>query len=112
MGINIVPKLNQTAVKYATTRNMYGDDVFGATVTYDCLFRNISVLNRGSGYKEEVNFDGLLWLGPDAAVAKADIFSIEGKIYRVEEVIDAKDRLRTNTRKFWKCGLNLTRQVS
>jgi len=112
MSINLVPKLTQQATKYATTRNQYGDDVFGATTTMACLYRDISDLSRGNSNREEVNIDGLLWFGPSVVINKADIFSVNSQFYRVERVIVARDRLRTNTIKFYKCEVSKTRQVS
>ena len=112
MSINLVPKLTQTATKVVTTRNQYGDLVYGSTSSIDCLYRDISDLTRGNANREEVEIDGLFWTGPTNALNKGDIYAIDGVYYRVERVIIARDRLRTNTIKFYKAEVTKQRQVS
>lgn len=106
-------KLTQTASKIATTRNEYGDDVWGAAeADIPCLYRDISTLSRRNSNREEVEIDGLLWFDADRTVNKADIYLIGTEYFRVEKVIIARDRLRSNTIQFIKCEVTKQRQVS
>ena len=111
--INITPKLTQTAYKVSTTRNQYGDSVWGATGSaIPCLYRDISTLGQSSGNREEVTIDGLLWLDNDQTVNKADIYLIDGEYYRIERIVEARDRLSTNSVAFYKCEVTKQRQIS
>jgi hypothetical protein len=111
--INITPKLTQTCYKVSTTRNQYGDSVWGATGSaIPCMYRDISTLGQSSGNREEVTLDGLFWLDNDQTVNKADIYKIGTEYIRIERVIQARDRLRGNTLAFIKCEVTKQRQIS
>jgi hypothetical protein len=111
--INITPKLTQTAYKVSTSRNQYGDSVWGATGSaIPCLYRDISTLGQSSGNREEVTLDGLFWLDNDQTVNKADIYKIGTEYIRIERVVEARDRLRGNAVAFIKCEVTKQRQIS
>ena len=111
--IDITPKLTQTAYKVTTTRNQYGDSVWGSlSSAIPCMYRDISTLGQSSGNREEVTLDGLFWLDSDQAVNKADIYKIGTEYIRIERVIPARDRLRSNTVHWHKCEVTKQRQIS
>lgn len=112
MGIDLTGKLVQTATKIATSRNEYGDIIYGATSSSPCLYRDISTLNRGVGNREQVSIDGLLWFGATETVAKGDMYQLDGVYYRIERVINADRRVIDNSRQFIKCEVSKQRQIS
>lgn len=112
MGISLDDKLVETATKYDVTRNEYGDVVYGATSSVDCLYRDISLLQL-SGNRENINIDGLLWFKADEAVSKGDVYyhSSEGYL-RIEKITKAKRLVADNTTQFIKCEVTKQRQLS
>lgn len=111
-GIGLTDKLVETATKVVTTHNEDGDIVYGNTSTSDCLYRDISNLDRG-GNMETVSIDGYLWFDADETVARGDIYyhSSEGYL-RIERVTRAKRLVADNALKFIKCEVTKQRQVS
>lgn len=110
--MSLVNKLVETATKIVTSRNEYGDTVYGAHSSSPCLYRDISSLNRGAN-REDVNLDGILWLGPTETVARGDIYLHPDEGYlRVEKVIRAKRLVTSNALMFIKCEVSKQRQVS
>lgn len=107
----LTAKLTSTATKIATTRNEYGDVVYGATSSVPCLYRDISSLSHTAN-RDQVQIDGLLWFDADASVAKGDIFLVGTDYLKIERVIKAKDLLRSNVVRFMKCEVTKQRQVS
>lgn len=112
MPINLDSLLIESATKYDVTRNEYGDVVYGATSSVDCLYRDISLLQQ-SGNRENINIDGLLWFKADEAVEKGDIYyhSNEGYL-RIEKITKAKRLVADNTLQFIKCEVIKQRQIS
>lgn len=102
----------ESATKVATSRNEFGDVVYGATTTTSCLYRDISTLGRSQN-RETVEIDGLLWLPANENVNRGDIYyhSSEGYL-RIERVTKAKDLLRDNQIRFIKCEVTRQRQIS
>lgn len=112
MGIDLDDKLVETATKYVTTKNEYGDLQYGATSSSPCLYRDISSIRQGAN-REEVSIDGLLWFGASENVAKDDIYyhPSEGFL-RIRRVIRAKTLVTEDTLQFIKCEVTKERQVS
>ena len=112
MGIDLDDKLVETATKYTVTRNEYGDTVYGATSTSNCLYRDISSLTRRPN-AESVNIDGFLWFGATETVERGDIYyhSSEGYL-RIERVTKAKTLVTSDELKFIKCEVTKQRQLS
>jgi len=112
--IDITPKLTQTCYKVNASRNQYGDSTWSSvgTTAIPCLYRDISTLGQSSANREEVTLDGLFWLDSDQTVNKADIYKIGTEYIRIERVIPARDRLRSNTVAFYKCEVTKQRQIS
>lgn len=112
MPIDLDAKLVETATKYVTTRNEYGDTVYGPTSSSACLYRDISQLGQTTN-REEVTLDGILWFGASENVAKGDIYhhSSEGFL-RIQRVIKAKRLVADNALKFIKCEVTKQRQLS
>lgn len=112
MGIELTPKLVETATKVAVSQNEYGDVVYGATSPSACLYRDISTLNRGAN-KETVNIDGYLWFEADESVQRGDIYNHPDEGYlRIERVTRAKRLLLDNAVAFIKCEVTKQRQIS
>lgn len=112
MGIGLTPKLVEVATKVTTTRNEYGDVEYGGTQTRPCLYRDISMLQRGAGNKEQIQIDGLLWFDSDENIVKGDIYAVNGEYLRIEKIIRAKRLVADNALKFIKCEVTKQRQVS
>lgn len=108
--IGVSGKLNQTCNKVAVTINSYGDSVLGASEERNCLYRDISTLNRTSGNREEIEIDGLFWFDT-FDWAKGDIILFDSEYYRVEKVIKARRRVADNALKFIKCEVTRYRQA-
>lgn len=107
--------LVETAQRVTSTRNKFGDIVYGASASVDCLYRDISTLSRGNANREEVDIDGLLWFK-----ASEEQYAQRGAIYyhpdegylRIERVIVAKRLLRGAGKVFIKCEVTKQRQIS
>lgn len=107
--------LVETAQRVTTTRNAFGDLVFGATTSVACLYRDITTLSRGNANREEVDVDGLLWFS-----TTEEAYAIRGAVYyhpdegylRIERVIVAKRLLRGGGKVFIKCEVTKQRQIS
>lgn len=105
-------RLKDSCTQYTTNRNRYGDLVLTAGKTIACLYRDISQLNRGVNYREEMNIRGLFWFAPDATIAQGDVVKHDGLLYRIEDITTAKDLLRRNEVQFLKCAVSLYRAIS
>jgi hypothetical protein len=105
------PKLTQIAYKVTSTRNKYGDVVYGTSTSLDCLFREFTSIDLVNGL-EQIKTDAIVWLAPSASVLEGDVLQIDGGYYRIEKIIQAKDRLRNNEVKFLKCEVNEQRRIS
>lgn len=112
MGIDLDSKLVETATKITTTRNEYGDKVFGSTTSRSCLYRDITLLERQQN-RELVNVDGILWFKADETIELGDIYnhSTEGYLV-IERIIKAKRLVADNAVKFIKTYVSRTRQIS
>ena len=109
----LTAKLTQTAYRISTTRNVYGDDTWGATsAAIPCLYRDISILSRGNVNRDEVDIDGQLWFDSDQTIEKGETYLIGTEYFRIEKVIIARDRLRDNEIRFIKCEVTRQRQIS
>lgn len=98
------PPMYNTAVKYAHTRNAYGDYTLSTTTTLPCHFRYITeqVTTTSS---EAVQSDAMAWFEPDSGVVKGDILLIENEHFRAERIIHAR-KLRDNNVQFIKVYLS------
>lgn len=112
MGIDLDDKLVEAATKVVVTRNESGDTIYGSTSSTNCLYRDISSLNRTS-VGENVIIEGLLWFSASENVARGDIYyhSSEGYL-RIHKVIKAKRLVLDNTQQFIKCEVSKQRQLS
>lgn len=112
MGIDLDDKLVETATKYAVQQNEFGDINYGATTSYDCLYRDISTLDHIAN-RDSVNIDGFLWFDSTTPVVRGDIFyhSSEGYL-KIERVTRAKRLVADNTTQFIKCEVSKQRQLS
>lgn len=112
MPIDLDAKLVETASKVTTTRNEYGDTVYGTTSDSACLYRDISSLGQAAN-REEVMIDGFLWFGATEDVNKGDIYyhSDEGYL-RIQKVTRAKRLVADNSVQFIKCEVTKQRQIS
>ena len=110
--IDLDARLVETASKYVTTLNEYGDTQYGATTTSACLYRDITSLSE-AGNREMIGIDGIIWFGASETVAKGDVYyhSDEGYL-KIERIIKAKRLVVDNTHQFVKCYVSKQRQVS
>lgn len=112
MGIDLDSKLVETATKVTTTRNEYGDVVYGATTSRSCLYRNISMLERQQN-RELVNIDGILWFKADESIELGDVYYHPDEGYlRIEQIVKAKRLVADNALKFIKTLVSKQRQIS
>lgn len=113
MSINIDNHLKQSATKYVTTRNVFGDDVIGAATATKCLYQDISTLSASQANKYDVSTSGILWFGAAENVKKGDIYKLDdGNYYKVQSITYARTRVTDNGIKFIKCAVSKTMQVS
>lgn len=112
MGIDLTPKLVETATKVTTTRNEYGDISYGSTEARACLYRDATILNQNSN-REEVTIDGILWFDVDEDVSRGDIYYHPDEGYlRIERITRAKRLVLDNSLQFIKCQVSKQRQIS
>lgn len=105
-------KLVETATKIVVKVNEYGDDVWGATSSRPCLYRDISTLQQNAN-RQEVTIDGLIWFKAEESVERGDIYLHADEGYlRIERVIPAKRLLADNSLQFHKCEVIKVRQIS
>lgn len=113
MSIDIDRHLKQTATKYVTTRNVFGDVVKGAASQSKCLYQNISTLGNSQSNKYDTNISGLLWFGAAENVKRGDIYLLDtGDYVQIQQILKAQTRVTDNNIKFIKCTVSLTMQVS
>jgi hypothetical protein len=111
MGI-LDAKLVETARKVTTTRNGFGDVIYGTEADRPCLYRDISMLSHAAN-RENVRLDGIIWFGPTEEVALGDVYYHPSEGYlRVETITVAKRLLHDNSTQFIKCGVTKQRQIS
>jgi hypothetical protein len=99
MGI-ISHILNQGATTLVTIRNKYGDQDYSSGISESCRFREITALDKANG-RESIKADALLWLEPTSTVVEGSIVRVEGRFFRVNEIIKA--RKFNGTVQFLKC---------
>lgn len=98
--------LVQTCYLVTTSRDEYGDYINGATTALSCRFREINTIRRVSN--QELNdSDAMLWLAPDAAVAKGNIILFESVYYQIERITKSR-KLGSASVEFIKCDLKIT----
>lgn len=113
MSIDIDRHLTQTATKYVTTRNVFGDIVLGNQTPTKCLYRDISTLSASQANRYDVNISGLLWFGAAESVKRGDVYKLDdGNYYQIQQVLLARTRVTDNAVKFIKCTVSKTMQVS
>lgn len=106
-------RLIDTCTQYTTTRNRYGDLELTAGRSLACLYRDISMLNRGVNFREEITAtQGIFWFAPDSGIKQGDVVKYGGLLYRMETVTNAKDLLRRNQVQFIKCDASIYRAIS
>jgi hypothetical protein len=91
---------------------MHGDEVLTSVGTILCLYRNISTLNRNVNYREEVNIQGIFWFDSSTPVGEGDIIGYNSQLYRLEQVVTAKELLTSDAVHFYKCSASLYRAIS
>lgn len=113
MSIGIDNHLKQTATKYVTTRNVFGDIVMGNQSSTKCLYRDISTLSASQQNKYDVNISGILWFGASENVKRGDVYKLDtGDYVQIQQVLLARTRVTDNAVKFIKCTVSKTMQVS
>lgn len=105
-------RLRESYTQYTVGRNAYGDEELAKVGSGICLFRNISQLNRGVNFREEVQIHGIFWFAPTDPHYKGDVIGYQGQLYRLEQIIIGAQRLTTDTVHFYKCTASLLRQIS
>lgn len=103
--------LVDTITKITTTRNKWGDTVFGSESDINCRFREITDFNRSSNNREEVDADAMIWFAGNHSVALGDIYEYDGQRYRVDKITKARRGKQTNV-EFIKCEVIKHRQIS
>lgn len=104
-------RLTEQAIQYKASRNRYGDVILARQGYIKCLFRNVSQLNHIQN-SEEVQIAGHFWFDKATTLTKGDVVGIYNQLYRIEQVIVARDRLRLNTIQFIKATVSLYRAIS
>lgn len=105
-------RLKESCTQYTVTRNRYGDIKLTLVGSILCLYRNIEQLNRGVNYREEANIQGIFWFDSSATVKEGDIVGYNGQLFRVENLVTAKELLTSNSVHFLKCQVSLYRAIS
>ena len=105
-------RLKESCTQYTVTRNRYGDIKLTSVGSLLCLYRNIEQLNRGVNFREDVQIQGIFWFDPSATVNEGDVIGYSGQLFRIENIVKAKDLLLSDTVQFIKCQVSLYRAIS
>lgn len=105
-------RLRENCTQYSVTRNRYGDLQLTTVGTLLCLYRNLEQIVRGVNYREEANIQGLFWFDPAATVKIGDVISYNNQLFRIENVVTAKELLTSNAVHFLKCQVSIYRAIS
>jgi len=105
-------RLKESCTQYSVTRNRYGDLQLTTVGTLLCLYRNLEQLNRGVNFREEANIQGMFWFDPSATVKIGDVIGYNGQLFRIEDVVTAKELLTSDSIHFFKCQVSLYRAIS
>lgn len=104
------PPMNMTCELVVSSRNRFGDWVYGSEATVSCHFREISTVRRGSNM--EINdSDAMLWVPAGTSIDSGSMVKFDGKFYEVQRTTDAR-RLSEATVQFIKCDLKRVVLVS
>ena len=96
----------------SVTRTRYGDLQLNGGTTELCSYRNIEQLNRGINFREDVQIQGLFWFDATTVAKKGSVVQYNGQLYRIENVVTAKQLLTSNAVHFVKCQVSLYRAIS
>ena len=105
-------RLKESCTQYTVSRNRYGDIVMTTVGSLLCLYRNLEQLNRGVQFREEANIQGQFWFDPSATVKIGDVIGYNGQLFRIENVVTAKELLTSNSVHFLKCQVSIYRAIS
>jgi hypothetical protein len=95
---------------FTTTRNEYGDIVYGSPVVRKCRVREINDITRAE-YREQLDADLMIWFAGTENVKINDVFIYQGDYYRIDEINKARKGFQTNI-EFLRCLVSKQRQVS
>jgi len=93
------PPMLHTAHKVTTTRNAYGDYIFGAETALVCHFRYIT--EQVFADNQTIQSDAMAWFEADSGIDRKSIIKFNGEHFIVERVTRAR-RLRNTDIQFIK----------
>ncbi len=105
-------RLRESCTRYTVTRNRYGDFSLTNQGILNCLYRDISTLNRDVNSADEVAIQGIFWFDPTSSFTKGDVIGYASQFYLVQKVIVAKELVTSNRIHFIKCEVSLYRSIS
>lgn len=105
-------RLKESCTQYTVARNRYGDLKLTSLGSLLCLYRNLEQLNRGVNFREEAVIQGMFWFDGTATVKIGDVIGYNGQLFRIENVVTAKELLTSNSIHFFKCEVSLYRAIS
>lgn len=103
--------LVDSITRVSSSRNRFGDIVYGASEVFRCRFREINDLTRSVDGREQLQCDALVHFDSKAGISIGDILVYNGAYYRIDSIVKARRGGSTNI-EFIKCGLLRHRQVS
>lgn len=101
----------ETCTHYTTQRDRYGDNKLSSVGTIACLYRDMTQM-QDSNFREETSVTGIFWFPASANVVEKDLIGYNGKLYQIQQVINAKNLLTGNRTQFYKCGVTVYRGIS
>ena len=105
-------RLKESCTQYSVTRNSHGDLQLTTVGSLLCLYRNIEQLNRNVNFREEVDIQGMFWFDGSATVHEGDVIGYNNALYRIENIVTAKELLTSNSTNFFRCAVSIYRSIS
>jgi hypothetical protein len=105
-------RLKESCTQYSVGRDRYGDIKMTAIGTLLCLYRNIEHIQRDVNFREEAHIIGLFWFDASATVKIGDVIGYNNQLFRIENVVTAKELLTSNAVHFLKCQVSIYRSIS
>lgn len=105
-------RLKESCTQYTVSRSRYGDLCLTTVGSLLCLYRNTDRLNRGVNFREEVQIEGMFWFDGSATVKLGDVIGYNNQLFRIEDVVTAKELLTSNSVNFYRCAVSIYRAIS
>jgi hypothetical protein len=81
-----------------TVQDIYGDQVVSSSTEIRLKFRELTEIDRGTNIESIDTADAIVWVDASQEVAEGGLIAIEGKYYRIEKIVKARNFQSPNIR--------------